>query len=153
LIENEIRNARAGKKPISTLKLITLPTSRSLIIFIKPARRGVKIRLIVRGMLSLVPGVKKLSEKIEAIGIVDRYLEHSRFLIFCDGGNDQTYISSADLMTRNLDHRIEVTCPVYDKNIKSEIKKIFDIQWGDNVKARIFDADQSNKFVNQEKMK
>jgi polyphosphate kinase len=98
-------------------------------------------------MLSLIPKVKKLSEKIEAIGIVDRFLEHSRFFIFCNGGNDQIYITSADLMTRNLDHRIEVTCPIYDKNIKCEIRKIFDIQWEDNVKARIFDANQSNTFV------
>jgi len=95
----------------------------------------------------LYPGSKKLSEKIEAIGIVDRFLEHSRYFIFCNGGNDQIYISSADLMTRNLDHRIEVTCPIYDKIIKCEIRKIFDIQWDDNVKARIFDADQSNTFV------
>jgi polyphosphate kinase len=98
-------------------------------------------------MLSIIPQVKKISEKIEAIGIVDRFLEHSRYLIFCNGGDDQIYISSADLMTRNLDHRIEVTCPVYDKNIKNEIRKMFDIQWGDNVKARIFDANQSNSFV------
>jgi polyphosphate kinase len=104
-----------GKKPISINNI----TDVEIIDYLyKASQTGVKIRLIVRGMLSLVPGVKKLSEKIEAIGIVDRYLEHSRFLIFCDGGNDQTYISSADLMTRNLDHRIEVTCPVYDKNIK-----------------------------------
>jgi polyphosphate kinase len=147
LIENEIRNARAGKKAYIYLKINNITDVEIIDYLYKASQTGVKIRLIVRGMLSLVPGVKKLSEKIEAIGIVDRYLEHSRFLIFCDGGNDQTYISSADLMTRNLDHRIEVTCPVYDKNIKSEIKKIFDIQWGDNVKARIFDADQSNKFV------
>ena len=80
-----------------------------------------------------------MSENIKAIGIVDRFLEHSRFLIFCNGGNEQIYISSADLMTRNLDHRIEVTCPVFDKSIKAEIRKIFDIQWNDNVKARIFD--------------
>jgi polyphosphate kinase len=102
-------------------------------------------------MLSLIPGIKKLSEKIEAIGIVDRMLEHSRFFIFCDGGNEQIYISSADLMTRNLDHRIEVTCPIFDKTIKCEIRKLFDIQWEDNVKARLFDATQSNTFVRQGK--
>ncbi len=116
-------------------------------ISMKQARQVLRYRLIVRGMLSLIPRVKKLSEKIDAIGIVDRFLEHSRFFIFCNGGNDQIYISSADLMTRNLDHRIEVTCPIFDKSIKCEIRKIFDIQWEDNVKARIFDANQSNKFV------
>ena len=119
----------------------------------KPVSAGVKIRLIVRGMLSLVPGIKKLSENIKAIGIVDRFLEHSRFFIFCNGGNEQIYISSADLMTRNLDHRIEVTCPIFDKNIKLEIRKIFDIQWNDNVKGRIFDENQSNKFVNAARRK
>ncbi|MCK7536077.1 MAG: hypothetical protein MZV63_36370 [Marinilabiliales bacterium] len=98
-------------------------------------------------MLSLVPGKKNISENIKAIGIVDRYLEHSRFYIFCNDGAEQVFISSADLMPRNLDHRIEVTCPIFDKNIKSELRNIFDIQWSDNVKARIFDEDQSNEFV------
>ena len=105
-------------------------------------KSGVKIRLIIRGMLSLVPGIKKVSENIKAIGIVDRYLEHSRFMIFCNDGNEQVYFTSADLMPRNLDHRIEVTCPVFDKSIKLEIRKIFDIQWDDNVKARIFNETQ-----------
>jgi polyphosphate kinase len=98
-------------------------------------------------MLSLIPGVKDVSENIKAIGIVDRFLEHSRFLIFCDGGDEKVYITSADLMPRNLDYRIEVTCPIFDKSIKNTIKKIFDIQWSDNVKARIYDEKQSNTFV------
>jgi polyphosphate kinase len=147
LIENEIKNARAGKKAFIYLKLNNLTDSEIIDYLYEASNAGVKIRLIVRGMLSLIPKVKKLSEKIEAIGIVDRFLEHSRFFIFCNGGNDQIYITSADLMTRNLDHRIEVTCPIFDKNVKCEIRKIFDIQWEDNVKARIFDANQSNTFV------
>ena len=147
LIENEIKNAKAGKKAYIYLKLNNLTDSEIIDLLYEASQSGVKIKLIIRGMLSLIPGIKKLSAKIEAICIVDRFLEHSRFLIFCNGGNDQVYISSADLMTRNLDHRIEVTCPIYDKNIKSEIRKIFDIQWEDNVKARIFDESQSNKFV------
>jgi polyphosphate kinase len=147
LIENEIKNAKAGKKAFIYLKLNNLTDSEIIDYLYEASQAGVKIRLIVRGMLSLIPGVKKLSDKIEAIGIVDRFLEHSRYFIFCNGGNDQIYITSADLMTRNLDHRIEVTCPIFDKNIKCEIRKIFDIQWEDNVKARIFDAKQSNIFV------
>jgi polyphosphate kinase len=147
LIENEIKNAKAGKKAFIYLKLNNITDGEIIDCLYEASQAGVKIRLIIRGMLSLIPGIKKLSEKIEAIGIVDRLLEHSRYFIFCNGGNDQIYISSADLMTRNLDHRIEVTCPVYDKNIKCEIRKIFDIQWEDNVKARIFDAEQSNIFV------
>jgi polyphosphate kinase len=103
--------------------------------------------MIIRGMMSLVPGIKDISENIKAIGIVDRLLEHSRFMIFCNGGDEECFISSADLMTRNIDHRIEVTCPVFDKNIKNELKEIFQIQWNDNVKARRLDSTLSNKFV------
>jgi polyphosphate kinase len=147
LIENEIKNAKAGKKAFIYLKLNNITDGEIIDCLYEASQSGVKIRLIVRGMLSLIPGVKKLSDKIEAIGIVDSFLEHSRYFIFCNGGNDQIYISSADLMTRNLDHRIEVTCPIYDKSIKCEIRKIFDIQWEDNVKARIFDTEQSNTFV------
>ncbi len=151
LIENEIKNAKEGRKAYIYLKLNNLTDIEVIDNLYEASKAGVKIKLIVRGMLSLIPGIKKLSEKIEAIGIVDRMLEHSRFFIFCDGGNEQTYISSADLMTRNLDHRIEVTCPIFDKTIKCEIRKLFEIQWADNVKARIFDATQSNTFVRQGK--
>jgi polyphosphate kinase len=147
LIENEVKNARAGKKAYIYLKLNNLTDIEIIDNLYEASQSGVKIRLIVRGMISLIPGVKNLSEKIDAIGIVDRMLEHSRFFIFCNGGNEQIFISSADLMTRNLDHRIEVTCPVFDKNIKAEIRKLFDIQWEDNVKARILDATLSNTFV------
>jgi polyphosphate kinase len=147
LIENEIKNAKAGKKAYIYLKLNNLTDIEIIDNLYEASQAGVKIRLIVRGMCSLIPGVKSLSEKIEAIGIVDRLLEHSRFFIFCNGGNEQIFISSADLMTRNLDHRIEVTCPVFDKNIKAEIRKLFDIQWEDNVKARILDGNLSNTFV------
>jgi len=98
-------------------------------------------------MFSLVTGIKDVSENIKAIGIVDRFLEHTRFMIFCNGGNEECFISSADLMTRNIDHRIEVTCPVFDKNIKNELKTIFEIQWSDNIKARKLNAALSNKFA------
>lgn len=98
-------------------------------------------------MISLVPELKDISENIKAIGIVDRFLEHTRFMIFCNGGNEECFISSADLMTRNIEHRIEVTCPVFDKSIKNEMKEIFEIQWSDNVKARKLDATLSNEFV------
>jgi polyphosphate kinase len=147
LIENEIKNAREGKKAFIYLKLNNLTDIEIINLLYAASSAGVKIRLIIRGMLSLVPGIKKLSENIKAIGIVDRYLEHSRFMIFCNDGNEHVYITSADLMPRNLDHRIEVTCPIFDKNIKLELRKIFDIQWEDNVKARIFDESQSNEFV------
>jgi polyphosphate kinase len=150
MIENEIKNAKEGKKAFIYLKLNNLTDIDIINDLYEASSAGVKIRLIIRGMLSLVPGIKKVSENIKAIGIVDRFLEHSRFMIFCNDGNEQVYITSADLMPRNLDHRIEVTCPIFDKNIKLEIRKIFDIQWEDNIKARIFDEGQSNEFVKSE---
>jgi polyphosphate kinase len=153
LIENEIKNAKAGNNSYIFLKLNNLTDSDIIDYLYEASKAGVKIRLIIRGMLSLVPGVRKVSENIKAISIVDRFLEHSRFMIFCNDGNEQVYISSADLMPRNLDHRIEVTCPVFDKNIKSELRKIFDIQWEDNVKARTFEETQSNGFVKSGKEK
>lgn len=147
LIENEIKNAKEGKKAYIYIKLNNLTDTEIISYLYEASNAGVKIRLIIRGMLSLVPGIRKSSENIKAIGIVDRFLEHSRFLIFANGGAEQIYITSADLMPRNLDHRIEVTCPVFDKNIRTEIREIFNIQWSDNVKARIFNETQSNEFV------
>jgi polyphosphate kinase len=147
LIENEIKNAQAGKKAYIYLKLNNLSDSEIIDDLYDASAAGVNIKLLVRGMISLVPGIKDLSENIKAIGIVDRFLEHSRFMIFCNGGNEEIYISSADLMTRNIEHRIEVTCPVFDKAIRNDLKNIFDIQWNDNVKARKIDSTLSNKFV------
>ena len=151
LIENEIKNAKAGKKAFIYLKLNNLTDKEVINSLYEASQAGVDIRLIVRGMFSLVPNLKKVSENINGIGIVDRFLEHTRFLIFHNGGNEECFITSADLMTRNIEQRIEVTCPIFDKSIRSEIKKIFDIQWNDNIKARKLDAFQSNKFVTKGK--
>jgi polyphosphate kinase len=147
LIENEIKNAKAGKKAFIYLKMNNLTDSEIINHLYEASKAGVTIRLIIRGMISLVPELKDISENIKAIGIVDRFLEHTRFMIFCNGGNEECFISSADLMTRNIEHRIEVTCPVFDKSIKNEMKEIFEIQWSDNVKARKLDATLSNAFV------
>jgi polyphosphate kinase len=147
LIENEIKNARSEKKAFIYLKLNNLTDNEIINHLYEASKSGVTVRLIIRGMISLVPGLKDISENIKAIGIVDRFLEHTRFMIFCNGGDEECFISSADLMTRNIEHRIEVTCPIFDKSIKSEIRRIFEIQWADNVKARLFDENQSNKFV------
>jgi len=151
MIENEIKNAKAGKKAWIYLKLNNITDYEVINYLYEASTAGVMVKLIVRGMISLVPGQKDISENIRAIGIVDRFLEHSRFMIFCNDGDEECYISSADLMTRNIDHRIEVTCPVFDKNIRNELKQIFQIQWNDNVKARKIDASLSNKFVKPEK--
>lgn len=147
LIENEIKNAINGKKAFIYLKLNNLTDSEIIKLLYEASNAGVTVRLIIRGMISIVPGLKDLSENIKAIGIVDRFLEHTRFMIFCNGGNEECFISSADLMTRNIEHRIEVTCPVFDKSIRNEMKQIFEIQWSDNVKARKLDSSLSNKFV------
>lgn len=151
LIENEIKNVKAGKKSFIYMKLNNITDIEIISHLYEASNAGVDIRLIVRGMFSLVPGIKDKSENIRAISIVDRFLEHTRFMIFCNGGNEQCYITSADLMTRNIEHRIEVTCPIFDKSIKNEMKKIFEIQWSDNVKARKLEAPQVNEFVKQDK--
>ena len=153
LIENEIKNAKARKKAYIWLKLNNITDREIIDKLYEASQAGVEIRMIIRGMFSIVAGVKGLSENIQAIGIVDRFLEHTRFMIFCNGGDEEIYISSADLMTRNLDHRIEVTCPVFDENIKKHLKKVFEIQWKDNTKARILDPALSNKFVTNDKKK
>ena len=147
LIENEMKNAKAGQPASISIKINNLTDEEMIGKLYKAASAGVKIRLIVRGMLSLVPGGNEKTDNIKAISIVDKFLEHSRFLIFCNGGDEQVFITSADIMPRNLDRRIEVTCPVYDKSIRKEIMDIFEIQWSDCIKARIFDESQSNSFV------
>jgi len=147
LIDNEIKNAGEGKEAYIYLKLNNLTDAEIIENLYEASRAGVKIKLIIRGMFSLVTDLKDTSENIKAIGIVDRFLEHSRLMIFCNGGSEECYISSADLMTRNIEHRIEVTCPVFDKNIRAELKKMFNILWHDNLKARKLDAELSNKFV------
>ncbi len=153
LIENEIKNVKAGKKAYIYWKLNNLTDSEIIQSLYDASCAGVKVKIIIRGMFSLIPGVKGVSENIKAISIVDRFLEHTRFMIFCNGdtGNEQVFITSADMMPRNLDHRIEVTCPVFDKNLKNELMDIFDIQWNDGVKARILDEHQSNRFAEPKK--
>ncbi|HLN21996.1 MAG TPA: polyphosphate kinase 1 [Bacteroidales bacterium] len=147
LIDNEIKFAKAGKKAFIYLKLNNLTDFEVIDHLYEASQAGVTVRLIIRGMISLVPGSKDISENIRAIGIVDRFLEHSRILIFHNGGEEEYYISSADLMTRNIEHRIEVTCPVFDKTIQAEMKDIFELQWKDNIKARKLDSSLSNEFV------
>lgn len=147
LIENEIKFAKAGKKAFIYLKLNNLTDSEVINQLYEASQEGVIIKLIVRGMFSLVPGLKDISENIKAIGIVDRFLEHTRFMIFHNGGDEEYFITSADLMTRNIEHRIEVTCPVFDESIRKEMKEIFNLQWKDNIKARKLDASLSNEFV------
>ena len=146
LIDEEIRNAKAGREAWIMVKINNLVDADMIHRLYHASVAGVIIRIVVRGTCSLVPGVPGLSENIQAMSIVGRYLEHSRIFIFCNGGNERYYISSADWMTRNLDTRIEVAAPIYDVNIQKELKYILETQLRDNVKARIIDAVQDNRY-------
>jgi polyphosphate kinase len=145
-IESEIKNAKAGKPAAIFMKLNSLVDETILKKLYAASKAGVKCRLIVRGICVLVPGKPGLSENIEVISIVDRFLEHSRVFIFHNDGDEKYFISSADMMTRNLDHRIEVGCPILDKDIQQELKDMLELQWKDNVKARIIEGKQQNNY-------
>lgn len=152
LINKEIENAKAGKPAFIYLKINNLVDHELVELFYEASQAGVEIKINIRGMISLVTGIIGVSEKIEARAIVDQYLEHARFVIFCNNGNEKHYISSADWMTRNIERRVEVSCPIYDKNLQKQLKDIFMLQWKDNVKARVLDCKLSNKFfTNREK--
>jgi polyphosphate kinase len=146
LIEREISNALLGKEAFIKLKMNSISDFKMTDKLYEASNAGVKIQLIIRGICCLIPGIKGLSENIEAISIVDNYLEHSRIYIFANGGNPDVFISSADFMTRNLDARVEVTCPIYDEGIKKELIETFEIGWKANVKARIHSIDLANKY-------
>ena len=146
LIEREISNALLGKEAFIKLKMNSISDFKMTDKLYEASNAGVKIQLIIRGICCLIPGIKGLSENIEAISIVDNYLEHSRVYIFANDGNPDVFISSADFMTRNLDARVEVTCPIYDKDIKKELIETFEIGWKANVKARIHSIDLANKY-------
>ena len=145
-ISNEIKNAKAGKNAWLIFKVNSLVDKRIVKKLYEASQAGVKIQLITRGISVLIPGIPKLSENIEAISIVDKFLEHSRVFVFCNDDDNKYIISSADLMLRNLDHRIEVACPIYDKEIQKELRKMLDIQLSDNCKARIISKDKPNKY-------
>ncbi len=152
MLNQEIANARAGKKAEVIMKLNSLVDATIVKKIYAASEAGVKIRLIVRGICVLVPGIKGLSENIEAISIVDRYLEHARIFVFHNNGDPMYYISSADLMARNLDHRIEVGVPVYDESLKTELQTILDIQWKDNVKARLLGKNNLNRYQTNDEL-
>ncbi len=146
-IENEIVNHQKGLPSGIKLKLNSISDYRMIEKLYKASQAGVKIQLIVRGLCCLIPGVPGMSENIEVISIVDKFLEHPRLYIFENGGNPKYYISSADLMGRNLDTRVEISCPIYDKDIQVELRETFEISWSDNVKARILNEKQDNSYV------
>jgi len=146
LIDNEIKNAKAGKQAYMIFKMNSLADEQIIAKLYHASNAGVKIKMIVRGMCCLIPGVKDYSENIEVISIVDKYLEHSRVHIYCNGGNELMYLTSADFMTRNIDNRVEVGFPIYDEEIKKEIRDIINIQLEDNTKAREINIQNNNKY-------
>jgi polyphosphate kinase len=146
LIDREILNAIAGKEAFIKLKMNSLTDFKMIDKLYEASREGVKIQLVIRGICSLIPGVPGMSENIEAISIVDNYLEHARVYIFGNAGDPEVFISSADFMTRNLDSRVEVTCPIYDPEIKQELIDTFEIGWKGNVKARLHSETLENKY-------
>jgi polyphosphate kinase len=146
LIQKEIDNAKEGKPAWMIIKLNNLVDREMILKLYEASRAGVKIKLLVRGTCSLVPKVKGFSENIEALSIVGRYLEHARVFIFCNGGDEKYFISSADWMSRNLDHRSEVAVPVYDAESQQEMKHILNLQLRDNLKARIIGGSHENTY-------
>jgi polyphosphate kinase len=153
LIEQEIENVKRGKEGYIKIKMNSLTSYKMVDKLYEASRAGVKVKMIVRGICCLIPGVKGMSENIEAISIVDKFLEHPRLFIFGNGGDPLVYISSADWMTRNIENRVEVGCPIYDPEIRQELIDTFEISWRDNVKARRFNQHQDNCYVRNNKPK
>jgi polyphosphate kinase len=145
LIDAEVTNVEHGKAGRITLKINNLVDKELVDHLYFAARRGVKIRIIVRGMCSLVPSA--VNDNIRIISIVDRFLEHPRVMVFHNNGDEKVYISSADWMTRNLDHRVEVATPIYNEKLKQLIIDILELQFKDRSKARIIDSEQKNSYV------
>ena len=153
LIDEEIKNAKAGKTAYMIFKMNSLADEGMIEKLYEASQAGVKIRMIIRGMCCLVPGVPGLSENIEVVSIIDKYLEHARVWIFANGGDEKIYLSSADFMTRNLDHRVEVGFPILDANVRKEIRDIINIQLKDNTKARQIDGLNNNNYYHKDRSK
>ena len=145
-IDKEIANAKAGKPSGITIKLNSLQDREMVAKLYEASQASVPVRIISRGICCLLPGIKGVSDNIKVISIVDRFLEHARVFIFHNNGEDNLYVSSADWMTRNLSYRIETVFPIFDKNIKKEIMYLVELQWSDNVKARVIDKKQTNDY-------
>ena len=153
LINNEIKNAKKGKNAFIKIKLNNITSYSMVEELYNASNNGVKIKMIVRGVCCLIPNIKGMSENIDVVSVIDKFLEHTRMFVFCNDGDNKTFISSADWMTRNLENRVEVTCPVIDKNISNKLIQIFDIYWKDNVKSRLVNSKINNEYRNLSKTK
>jgi polyphosphate kinase len=147
MINQEIENHKAGLPSGIRLKLNAITNFSMIEKLYEASTAGVPIQMIVRGICCLIPGVKGMSENIEVISVVDRYLEHPRVYHFTNGGTPKIYISSADFMTRNIENRVEVAAPIYDTDLQRQITEVFDIIWNDNVKARRLNGPIQNAFI------
>ena len=145
-IDSEIAFAKAHKPASMILKMNSLSDIEMIKKLYEASQAGVKIQIITRGICSLIPKVEGISDNIEVISIVDRFLEHARVFIFHNGGKEEIYLSSADWMTRNLSFRVETSFPIYDPKLKHIIKQVIDYQLIDNVKARIINTEEDNKY-------
>ena len=146
LINKEIKIAKEGGKARLWIKVNNLADYRTIRKIYQAKRAGVDVRMNVRGMFSMMPDFEKNTDPVPCIGLIDRFLEHSRFYIVGVGDRERIYIASADLMSRNLDRRVEVACPIYDSSLKKQLKDMFKIQWNDTSAARILDNQLSNKI-------
>ncbi|MEY2647872.1 MAG: polyphosphate kinase 1 [Bacteroidota bacterium] len=147
-IDREIRNAKKGLPAGIILKLNSLSDGQLVEKLNEASNKGVEVKLIIRGIYTMKKVVKKKDKIPQATSIVDRFLEHARVMVFHNNGKRDTYISSADWMVRNLDHRVEAACPIIDEKLKKELIGILGIQLRDNVKARVLDRDFTNNYVN-----
>ncbi len=144
LLNFEIRNAKAGKEAWCILKMNSVVDESLVEKLYQASQAGVKIQIICRGICVLIPGLPGVSENIEVISIIDRFLEHSRVFVFANNGNPLYFTSSADWMVRNLDHRFEVVCPIEDPKIQQELHDMLNIQLADNCKARLINRADSH---------
>ena len=148
LINREIKNAKHNKKASIIVKLNSLSDEQLILKLEDAAKAGVEVKMIIRGICGMFTENKKFKKTVQAVSIIDEYLEHARVMIFHNSGEEKVFISSADWMVRNIDHRIEAACPILEKDLQEEIKKLLNIQLSDNVNARILDNDLSNQYVN-----
>jgi polyphosphate kinase len=153
MIHTEIKNVGKGIPAKITAKMNSLSDQEIINELYVAAKAGVEINLIIRGIFCMFTGNSNYPIPVKAISIIDEYLEHARVWIFFNAGKEKIFISSADWMVRNLDHRVEATCPIFDENIKQELKEIINIQLEDNVKARWLDNELSNEYVRTDNRK
>ena len=148
LIKTETDNARNGKPAYIYCKINHIVDEKIIEKLYQASNAGVKIKLLVRGNCSLITGIPHQSENIQTFGIIDRYLEHCRVMIFANGGDERYFLGSADWMQRNLDYRVEVYTPVYDPDLQKQLKRVIEFGLKDNMKSRIVDG-SGNNLINE----